>query len=50
MRQTFRMPLFFNLLKDLLVWIMTFVDEDVNRFGKIEVRLNAIFHSLIDHS
>jgi len=35
MRQICRMPLFFNLLKDLLIWAMTFVGEDVNEFRMI---------------
>ena len=25
------MPLFFNLLKDLLFWVITFVEENVNQ-------------------
>ena len=37
MRQVCRIPLFFDLLKDLIIWVMTFVDEDGSHPLKIAV-------------
>jgi hypothetical protein len=31
MQQVCRMPIIFNLLKHLLIWVMSFVEEDVNQ-------------------
>jgi len=42
------MPLFFNLLKDLLIWVMTFVDEDGNQPLKIAVGF-YVAHDAADH-
>jgi hypothetical protein len=34
-QQTCRMAIIFDLLRNLLIWAMTFVGEDVNQFGMI---------------